>query len=296
MVPFVKLRNIISGALLGVLAVTSIQTLPASAAAAAVSPSITAISIPYGPTAGGTALTITGTNFTGVTSVQFGGGAGARLGTNLKIVSSTKLTLTTPAHTAGTFDIRVQIGTVNSPIVAADEFYFAPAPVITKTSTGGDLREAGGNTITYTGTGLRLVSLTVGGVEVPFDNAGTATQVTFTAPAHAAGQVPVVLTALGGGLTTSLTYYSRPVITSISPATGPTDKQTGITVSYQGVMTNLTIDGHQPSSPLWEGKGEVDLYMSVHEAGKVNIEISGPGGASEATEASTFTYVEPAAK
>lgn len=53
--------------------------------------------------AGGTTVTITGQNLTGVSSVTFGGTAG----TSLTIISEKKLTVVTPAKTAGTYDLAV---------------------------------------------------------------------------------------------------------------------------------------------------------------------------------------------
>ena len=46
------------------------------------------------PAAGGTSVTITGTNFTGATAVTFGGTAA----TGVTVVSATSITATTPAH------------------------------------------------------------------------------------------------------------------------------------------------------------------------------------------------------
>ncbi|MER6616272.1 IPT/TIG domain-containing protein [Streptomyces xantholiticus] len=54
-----------------------------------------------GPTAGGTVVTITGTNLDGVSAVNFG----ATAGTALTIVSATNLTVTSPAGTAGAKDV-----------------------------------------------------------------------------------------------------------------------------------------------------------------------------------------------
>lgn len=55
------------------------------------------------PAAGGTTVTITGQNLTGVTSVTFGGTAG----TSLTIISKNKLTVVTPAKAAATYDLAV---------------------------------------------------------------------------------------------------------------------------------------------------------------------------------------------
>lgn len=56
-----------------------------------------------GPAAGGTVVTITGTNLDGVTAVQFGGTAG----TALTVVSPTRIQVTAPAGAAGAKDVVV---------------------------------------------------------------------------------------------------------------------------------------------------------------------------------------------
>ncbi|AWI32698.1 IPT/TIG domain-containing protein [Streptomyces tirandamycinicus] len=63
-----------------------------------------------GPVAGGTVVTITGTNLDGVADVKFGTTAG----TNLKIHSATRIEVTTPALSAGAKDVNVgdEVGTV----------------------------------------------------------------------------------------------------------------------------------------------------------------------------------------
>lgn len=57
------------------------------------------------PAAGGTTITITGDNFAGVNAVQTEGGTAF---TNVKVVSNNKITATTPAKTAGTYDLIVK--------------------------------------------------------------------------------------------------------------------------------------------------------------------------------------------
>lgn len=75
-------------------------TVPSTSSGA---PTVTAVSPNGGPDAGGTAVTITGTNFSGATEVDFGSGNPA---TSLVAVSSTQITCVTPAG-AGVVDVTV---------------------------------------------------------------------------------------------------------------------------------------------------------------------------------------------
>ena len=66
-------------------------------------PTITSVAPTSGSTLGGTAITITGTNLTGTTSVTVGGVAA----TSVVVVSSTSITAVTPAGTAGAKSVAV---------------------------------------------------------------------------------------------------------------------------------------------------------------------------------------------
>ena len=85
-------------------------------------PTVTGVSPTSGPAAGGTVVTITGTSFTGATSVSFGGAA-ASFTVNS---AATSITVTSPAGT-GTVDIVVTSPIGSSATSAADRFtYFQP--------------------------------------------------------------------------------------------------------------------------------------------------------------------------
>ena len=68
-------------------------------------PTISNVSPNTGPAAGGTAVTITGTNFAAGATVTFGGTAA----TNVVVVSGTQITVTTPAHAAGAVTVAVTV-------------------------------------------------------------------------------------------------------------------------------------------------------------------------------------------
>lgn len=80
---------------------------------------VTAVEPAGGATAGGTAMTITGTNLTEATGVTVGGAAA----TNFKVVDDTTITCTSPAGTAGAKDVVVQLYAGN--VTKAGEWTYA---------------------------------------------------------------------------------------------------------------------------------------------------------------------------
>lgn len=86
-------------------------------------PTVGALVPSSGPAAGGTSVTITGTNFTGATMVTFGVAAAATFAVN----SATQVTATSPAGT-GTVDVTVTTPSGISPISTADRFTYIPPP------------------------------------------------------------------------------------------------------------------------------------------------------------------------
>jgi hypothetical protein len=103
-------------------------------------PTVTAISPASGTIAGGTVLTVTGTSFLAGVSVTFDGTPA----TTLTRVSTTKLTVTTPAHVAGAVD--VQVCNTDAQCVTSNLFSYGlpgeqgyvPPPVTTVASTSAD--------------------------------------------------------------------------------------------------------------------------------------------------------------
>jgi hypothetical protein len=72
-------------------------------------PVVTTISPTSGPAAGGTLVTITGSNLTGATSVTFGGKAAS-----FHVVSDTQITATSPSHAVGSVSVIVHAPAGNS--------------------------------------------------------------------------------------------------------------------------------------------------------------------------------------
>jgi hypothetical protein len=68
-------------------------------------PTVTSVAPNNGPPAGGTPVTITGTNFATGAAATFGGASA----TNVVVVNSTTITATTPAHAAGAATVTVTV-------------------------------------------------------------------------------------------------------------------------------------------------------------------------------------------
>jgi hypothetical protein len=84
-------------------------------------PSVSAVTPNTGPTTGGTAVTISGANFTGATSVKFG----ATSATSFTVISATQISAVVPAGSLGTVDVTVRTAAGTTANSAADQFTYA---------------------------------------------------------------------------------------------------------------------------------------------------------------------------
>ena len=97
-------------------------------------PTVTAVSPTSGTNAGGTAVTITGTNLTGATAVKFGSKEAASFTVN----SATQITATAPGEGAGLVDVTVTTPGGTSATSSADHFTFtSPSGIVPAFSPSG---------------------------------------------------------------------------------------------------------------------------------------------------------------
>jgi plastocyanin len=154
-------------------------------------PTITKLSPNKGPAAGGTSVTITGTNFTGATTVKFG----STNATSFKVNSATSITTASPAETAGTVNVTVATPGGTSAISSADHFKFTPTVTKLSPNTGS---KAGGTSVTVTGTGFALgttaTTFNFGTTKGTSVNCTSTTTCTVVSRAHAVGTVDVKAT------------------------------------------------------------------------------------------------------
>jgi len=200
-----------------------------------VPPTVTSVSPNSGSTAGGTAVTITGTNFAAGATVAFGGTAA----TNVVVVNSTTITATTPAGSAGAVTV-----TVTNPGVQSGNlpngYTYVVVPTVSSVMPNNGLT-TGGSGVTITGTNFAAgATVTFGGTAATNVVVVSSTSITATTPAHVAGAVTVTVTVNGqnGSLTNGFTY-NLPVAISfaqVAAATPQTPTQV-VTVTYPGAQT-----------------------------------------------------------
>jgi Papain family cysteine protease/IPT/TIG domain len=191
---------------------------------AAPAPVVSALSMDSVTTLGGSAITVTGDNLTGA-SVKVGTTA-----VSVRGVTPTALTFTAPAQAAGPVTVSVTTG---GGTATATLTYVAPdAPTVTSLSTTTVSTKAGTTVIATGTTFVGAVSATVDGKKVGVVRVNDTT-LRFTAPAHPAGTVPLVITAAGGSAApVDLTYVTPPpAVSSLTPAAGSAVKGATVTVN-----------------------------------------------------------------
>ena len=186
-----------------------------------------------------TTVTLTGTGFLGATGVTFDGAPG----TNFTVVNDTEITVTTPAGTPGTADVVVEHPVENS---TPGAFTYLAVPAISEVApTSGP--ETGGTTVTLTGTGfLGATGVTFAGIAGTNFTVVSDTEITVTTPAGTIGIADVIIGhPVENSAPGAFTYLAVPVISDITPDTGPETGGTEVTITGTGfgLCTNVTFDG-----------------------------------------------------
>ena len=266
-------------------------------------PVVTGISPASGPLAGRGTVTVTGSSLTGATGVTFGSAAATILPE--PVPSDTQLTVTSPSSIAiGAADVRVTTPGGTSATSAADQFTYLAAPVVTGVSpASGPL--AGGITVTVIGSGLIgatgvsfvPVAATILPEPVPSD-----TKLTVTCPAslaRARAAVDVTVTTPGGTSATSaadqFTYLAAPVVTGVSPASGPLAGRGTVTVTGSSFTGATGVSFGSAAATILPEPVPSDTQLTVTcpaatASGTLDVTVTTPGGTSATSAADQFTY------
>ncbi|MGW7331261.1 IPT/TIG domain-containing protein [Streptomyces sp. NPDC054840] len=225
-----------------------------------------------GPTAGGTAVTVNGSGFSGVIAVRFGA-----VSASFTVISTTRIVAISPAGS----------GTVNVTVVATSgtsngvPYAYVMSPVLSSLAPNQG-PTSGGHTVTLTGTSLSAATA------VRFDThpaviiGNTSTQVTVTTPAACGGAAEVTVTT-AGGVSNPLAYFyiPAPTISRLSPDQGPLSG--GNTVTITGTNLTLTSAVHFGAAMATGVTIDEDSQITANApsgSGSVTVTVTTPGGTS----------------
>jgi hypothetical protein len=250
-------------------------------------PTVASVSPKSGPASTGTLVTISGTNFSNVRGVSFGGIAAPSYTVN----SNTSLTAVTPAESIGSVDVTVTTGSGTSAIGSADEYTFTmTASALPSTNelgyssklTIGGLRGAGATgSVTFTTGATTLCTITslpkatscatpttlpVGIYSITAKYSGDST--------HAAQSATTALTIIAA---------TSPTLTSLSPSSGPISGGTKVTITGTNFIgtTAVTFGGFPASSFTVNSATSITATAPpAADAGAVDVAVISPFGSS----------------
>jgi len=199
---------------------------------------VSSIAPTSGSTAGGTAVTITGTNFTGATGAAVGGVAL----TSFTVVNATTITGVTGARAAGAVDVTVT-GPGGTGTLLAGFTYVASAPTVSSVAPNIGKLAGGGALRTITGTNFTgATGVTFDGTPATSVTVVNATTITCVPPAGSAGPADVAVTGPGGtGMGVGVYEYWDPEVEALSVQYRQPNYTTGpATFAPTTGATNLT--------------------------------------------------------
>jgi hypothetical protein len=261
----------------------------AASGGGAAPPTVTSITPNSGPTTGGTSVTITGTNFATGATVTFGSAAG----TNVVVLNSTTLTVTTPAGGAGAVTVTVtNPGPQSGSLANGFSYVLVPTVTIVSPNSG---PASGGTSVTITGTNFGA------GATVTFASAAATnvvvvnnTTITATTPAGAPGTVTVTVTLNGqsGSLSNGFTYIAPPTVTSVSPNNGSTAGGTVVTITGTNFAAGASVTFGSTAATSVTVVSSTSITATTPSAtstGAVTVTVTNPGPQSGSLS-NGFTY------
>jgi len=252
-------------------------------------PTVSSVSPNSGSTSGGTAVTITGTNFATGATVTFGGTAA----TNVAVVSGTQITATTPAGSAGAVTVTVTVSG-QSGSLANGFSYIVPPTVSSVTPNTGST--AGGTSVTITGTNFATgATVTFGATAATNVVVVNSTSITATTPAGSAGAVTVKVTVSGqsGNLTNGFTYANIPTVSGVSPNYGPAAGGTPVTITGANFAAGATVmfGGTAATNVAVVSGTSITATTPAGSVGAVTVTVTVSG--QSGSLANGFSYILP---
>ncbi len=274
-------------------------------------PTITQLSPKSGTVAGGTQLRITGRGFPGtpgalcstfIDSVVIGGTAVS----NCVYDGPDTIVAVTPPHTMGKVDVVLTFAGKTSPATSDSVYEYTQGPTITGLSPNFG-PPSGGNSVVITGANFILKdaslydvpvsSVLFGGVSATFV-VESSTRIIATAPAGTGTQQVTLVHPLAGTsqFTTAANYgYSAgPLISSISPDSGPVVGGTVVTITGTGFLPGATVKfgANQATFATVVSPTRIDV-TSPPGAGVVDVVVTVDANPSPTGPQARFSYSGP---
>lgn len=227
----------------------------------------------------GDTITITGTNFTGVTNVTFGGVPAA----SFAVVSPTSIFAKVGSGASG----KITIISPDGKATSATDLTFLLTPLITSFTPAA----AGqGVTVTITGSNFKnLTGVSFGGVPSTSFKALSATSITAIVPNTATSGNIEVTTTVGKATTGGFTFLPKPVITSFSPARAASGDTVIITGTNFNDVTAVRFNNVVPAQSFTVvSSTSIIAIVGAGASGNVNVVTTGG-----ATSKTGFVYIQP---
>jgi hypothetical protein len=245
-------------------------------------PTVAKVAPSTGPLAGGTTVTLTGTNFSGTSQVDLGATAAS-----FTVISASKIEAVTPPGAEGTIDITVTTPEGTSAISSADHFsYVPPGPsVLELQPSKGPV--AGGQEVRIIGAHLDAASeVHFGAMSVPFVIVSSET-IRATAPQGEAPTVDVRVTTPEGISPVStgdkFVYVSKfAEISGVVPNKGPAAGGNTVTINgseFWGV-TDVKFGARSASSFTVDSPTSITAVAPPATVEKTTIQIESTFGPS----------------
>ncbi len=254
-------------------------------------PIVTGVSPASGPVSGGTSVTITGTNLSAVTAVEFGSNT-----VPVQSDTGTQITATSPAGSGGPADVLLVATGGTSARTPADQFTYLVAPTVSGiTPAAGPI--SGGTTVAIEGTNLLGASAVDFGTTAATIVTDTGTQITVTSPIGAAGTVDVTVTTDGGVSAKSsadqFTYQAAPAVTSVSPGLGTTAGGTTVIITGTNLQGATAVDFGDVAAMITQDTGtQITATSPSGTAGtRVDVTVTTPGGISVTAPDDLYTFI-----
>lgn len=252
-------------------------------------PSVIGVGPTSGCAVGGSQVTITGTNFTGATAVDFG----ATPSSAVTVTGPDTLMATVPAG-SGVVDVTVSNPAGVSATTAADQFAYGP--VVTGLSGSEPLGNAlGGDTLHISGSGFTgATAIDIGGqpaasFQVEHDWAAQA----VTTPGSGVLDVTVTVGDCTSQITPADEFWAWPIVTGISPTTGVLGGGTDVTLTGAGFTGATSVDFGTTPSPSFQVMSDTEIVaVSPPASYKENLPVTvvTPMGAGIDQSNVTFAY------